>query len=201
VIRIGVLISGSGSNLQAIMDACAAGRIDGQVVAVLSDKAQAYGLERARMAGVEAIFLDPTLYDTKSAYNLAIAETLKERTVDLVCLAGFMRIVRRPMLDAFPDRILNIHPSLLPAFAGLEAQRQALEYGVKVAGCTVHYVTAGMDEGPIIMQAAVPVAFGETFETLRDRILEQEHRIYPEAIQLFAQGRLRRLGRQVEIIG
>ncbi len=199
MIRIGVLISGSGSNLQAILDACAVGRIDGRVAVVLSDKADAYGLERARKAGVEAIFLDPAPYETKSAYNAALADTLKERAVDLVCLAGFMRIVRKPVLDAFPGRILNIHPSLLPAFPGLEAQRQALEYGVKVAGCTVHYVTAGMDEGPIIRQAAVPVLDGDTFETLRDRILEQEHRIYAEAIQLFAQGRLRIVGRRVEV--
>lgn len=199
MIRIGVLISGSGSNLQAILDACAVGRIDGRVAVVLSDKADAYGLERARKAGVEAIFLDPAPYETKSAYNAALADTLKERAVDLVCLAGFMRIVRKPVLDAFPGRILNIHPSLLPAFPGLEAQRQALEYGVKVAGCTVHYVTAGMDEGPIIRQAAVPVLNGDTFETLRDRILEQEHRIYAEAIQLFAQGRLRIVGRRVEV--
>ncbi|MFZ5817329.1 MAG: phosphoribosylglycinamide formyltransferase [Bacillota bacterium] len=199
MIRIGVLISGSGSNLQAILDGCREGRIDGQVVVVIADKADAYGLERARRAGVEAIFLDPASYESKSAYNTAIAETLKGRAVDLVCLAGYMRIVRKPVLEAFPDRIMNIHPSLLPAFPGLEAQRQALEYGVKVAGCTVHFVTAGMDEGPIILQAAVPVEEGDTFETLRDRILKEEHRIYPQAIQLFAEGRLTVQGRRVLI--
>ncbi len=199
MIRIGVLISGSGSNLQAIMEACADGRIDGQVAVVLSDKADAYGLERARKAGVEAIFLDPAGYETKTAYHVALAEELTRRQVDLVCLAGYMRILRKPMLEAFPNRILNIHPSLLPAFPGLEAQRQALEYGVKVAGCTVHFVSAGMDEGPIVLQAAVPVAEDESVESLRHKILVQEHRIYPEAIQLFAAGRLRIEGRRVVV--
>ena len=199
MIRIAVLVSGNGSNLQAILDACAAGQIDGQVVVVLSDRPDAFGLERARRAGVEAIFLDPAAYETKNAYNAAQAELLKARQVDLVCLAGYMRIVRRPLLDAFPNRILNIHPSLLPAFPGLEAQRQALEYGVKVAGCTVHFVTAGMDEGPIIAQASVPVLEGDTVESLRARILEQEHKIYPQVIQHFARGRLRLVGRRVEV--
>jgi len=199
MIRIGVLISGSGSNLQAILDACGEGRIDGQVAVVISDRADAYGLERARRAGVEAVFVDPAGYETKNAYNLALADMLVGRGVDLVCLAGYMRIVRKPLLDAFAGRMLNIHPSLLPAFPGLEAQRQALEYGVKVAGCTVHFVTAGMDEGPIVLQAAVPVQTGDTVESLRERILVQEHRIYPEAIALFAQGRLRVEGRRVVV--
>lgn len=200
MIRIGVLISGSGSNLQAILDACANGRIDGQVAAVISDKADAYGLERARKAGVEAIFLDPAESATKHAYNVRIAETLRERAVDLVCLAGYMRLVRKPVLEAFAGRILNIHPSLLPAFVGLDAQKQALEYGVKMAGCTVHFVTEGMDEGPIVLQAAVPVQDDDTVESLRDRILKEEHRIYPEAIQLFAQGRLIVEGRRVRTV-
>lgn len=199
MIRIGVLISGSGSNLQAILDGCREGRIEGRVEVVISDKADAYGLERAKKAGVEAIFLDPASYESKGAYNQALAETLKERQVDLVCLAGYMRIVRKPLLEAFAGRILNIHPSLLPAFPGLDAQRQALEHGVKVAGCTVHFVTAGMDEGPIIKQASVPVLENDTVESLRDRILEQEHRIYPEAVQLYAQGRLSLEGRRVRV--
>lgn len=201
MIRIGVLVSGSGTNLQAILDACREGRIDGQVVAVLSDKADAHGLERARRAGVEAMHIDPAAYATRSAYDAALAESLKERGVDLVCLAGYMRLVRRPMLEAFPGRILNIHPSLLPAFPGLDAQGQALAYGVKVAGCTVHFVTAGMDEGPIILQAAVPVLEGDTHEDLRARIQVEEHRIYPEAVRLFAEGRLRIEGRRVVIAG
>lgn len=199
MIRIGVLISGSGSNLQAILDGCREGRIDGKVVIVISDKQDAYGLERARKAGVEAIFLDPVSYETKSAYNQALAETLKERGVDLVCLAGYMRILRKPVLEAFEGRILNIHPSLLPAFPGIDAQGQALEHGVKVAGCTVHFVTAGMDEGPIVLQAPVPVLEDDTFETLRDRILGEEHQIYPRAIQLYAQARLTIAGRRVHI--
>ncbi|HEY3366877.1 MAG TPA: phosphoribosylglycinamide formyltransferase [Symbiobacteriaceae bacterium] len=197
MIRIGVLVSGRGSNLQALLDACAAGRIDGRIVAVVSDKPGAYGLERARGAGVEAIFLDPAAYETKNAYNAALAETLRARDVDLVCLAGYMRIVRKPVLDAYDGRILNIHPSLLPAFPGLDAQKQALEYGVKVAGCTVHFVTAGMDEGPVFLQAAVPVLEGDSAETLSERILQEEHRIYPLAVQVFASGRFRIEGRRV----
>lgn len=200
MIRIAVLVSGGGSNLQAILDGCRTGKIAGQVVTVVSDKADAYGLVRADNAGIEALFLDPASFATRAAYNQALANLLQERQVDLVCLAGYMRLVRKPFLDAFANRILNIHPSLLPAFPGLDAQRQALAYGVTVTGCTVHFVTAGMDEGPIIMQAAVPVLGDDTVETLRDRILEQEHRIYPEAISLFAAGRLRIEGRRVQIL-
>lgn len=197
MIRIGVLASGRGSNLQALMDACREGRIDGQIVAVLSDKADAYALERAKLAGVEGLFLDPATYAGKNAYNMALTDTLKERGVDLVCLAGYMRIVRKPLLEAFDGRMLNIHPSLLPAFPGLDAQRQALEHGVKVAGCTVHFVTEGMDEGPIVLQAVVPVREDDTVASLGERILAEEHKIYPEAVQLFAAGRLRFEGRRV----
>jgi phosphoribosylglycinamide formyltransferase 1 len=199
MIRIGVLVSGRGSNLQALLDACAAGRIDGRIVVVVSDHADAYGLERARQAGVEAIFLEPAAYETKNAYNAALAETLNVREVDLVCLAGYMRLLKRPMLQAFDGRIMNVHPALLPSFKGLDAQRQALEYGVKVAGCTVHFVTEGMDEGPVILQAAVPVLEGDTVDALSERILREEHRIYPEAVQLFAQGRLSFDGRRVRV--
>jgi len=197
MIRIGVLVSGRGSNLQALLDACAAGGVAGRVAVVVSDKADAYGLERARQAGVEAIFLDPATYVSRNAYNVALAETLKARDLDLVCLAGYMRLLKEPVLEAFPWRVMNIHPSLLPAFPGLDAQKQALAYGVKVAGCTVHFVSLGMDEGPIILQAPVPVLTGDTVESLSHRILEQEHRIYPEAVQLFAQRRLRVEGRSV----
>ncbi|MEW8979105.1 MAG: phosphoribosylglycinamide formyltransferase [Symbiobacterium sp.] len=200
MIRIGVLISGNGTNLQAILDACREGRIDGEVVVVISDRADAYGLERARRAGVEAIHVDPGDYPTRTAFDRALAELLLARNVDLVCLAGYMRLVRKPMLTAFPNRILNIHPSLLPAFPGLDAQGQALAYGVKVAGCTVHFVNEGMDEGPIILQAAVPVLEDDTHETLRARIQVEEHRIYPRAVQLFAEGRLRIEGRRVRIL-
>jgi phosphoribosylglycinamide formyltransferase-1 len=197
MIRIGVLASGRGSNLQALLDACGEGRIDGEVAVVLSDKADAYALERARKAGVAAIFCDPATYGGRNAYNMALAETLKARAIDLVCLAGYMRIVRKPLLEAYPGRMLNIHPSLLPAFPGLDAQAQALAHGVKVAGCTVHFVTEGMDEGPIVLQAAVPVLEDDTVASLSERILVEEHRIYPEAVQLFATGRLRLEGRRV----
>lgn len=197
MIRIGVLISGRGSNLQALLDACSAGEIAGQVVVVISDQPTAYGLERARNAGVEAFYLDPAAFPTKKAYFEDLVAQLKAHEVDLVCLAGYMRIVRRPLLEAFPNRIMNIHPSLLPSFPGLHAQQQALDYGVKVAGCTVHFVSAGMDEGPIILQAAVPVQEGDTEDSLSERILVQEHRIYPQAVQLFAQGRLQVEGRRV----
>lgn len=201
MIHLGVLVSGSGTNLQALLDACRDGRIDGRVAVVVSDRADAYGLERARQAGVEAVFLDPALSPTRSEYSAALAAALQTRRVDLVCMAGFMRLVRKPFFEAFADRVLNIHPSLLPAFKGLDAHRQALEYGVKVSGCTVHFVTEGMDEGPIVIQASVPVLDGDTVESLRERILQQEHRIYPEAVQLYAQGRLRIEGRRVTVIG
>jgi phosphoribosylglycinamide formyltransferase-1 len=197
MIRIGVLISGRGSNLQALLDACTAGRIDGKVVLVIADHADAYGLERARAAGVEALFLDPASYPSKNAYQEAMALHLTDRQVDLLCLAGFMRILRKPLLQAFAGRCLNVHPSLLPAFPGLDAQGQALAYGVKVTGCTVHFVDEGMDTGPILLQAAVPVRSDDTVESLSQRILVEEHRIYPEAVQLFASGRLRLEGRQV----
>lgn len=200
MIRIGVLVSGRGSNLQALLDACREDRIDGRVVAVLSDSPEAYALERARQAGVEAIFVDPAAFASRHAYDAALADTLKALEVDLVVLAGFMRLVKKPFLDAFPGRVINVHPALLPAFKGLEAQRQAIEYGAKVAGATVHFVTLGMDEGPIILQVAVPVLEDDTVETLSARILEQEHRILPEAVQLFSLGKLTLHGRRV-IVG
>ena len=197
MIRIGVLVSGRGSNLQALLDACREGRVDGRVVVVLSDKADAYGLERARQAGVEAIFVDPAAFATRQAYNQRLAETLQQHDVDLVVLAGYLRLVKKPMLDAFGGRIINVHPALLPSFKGLDAQRQALEYGVKVTGATVHFVTEGLDDGPVILQAAVPVQDDDTVESLSQRILAQEHRILPEAVQLFALGKLKLEGRRV----
>jgi len=188
VARIAVLISGRGSNLQAILDAIAARRLDAAIAIVISNRADAAGLTRAREAGVEALTVTPSDYAGRDAYDRALVEILRAREVDLICLAGYMRRVGKGMLDAFPNRILNIHPSLLPAFPGLDAQRQALEHGVKFAGATVHMVTAELDGGPIVLQAVVPVLTNDTVETLSARVLVEEHRIYPEAISLVLNG-------------
>lgn len=186
--RLGVLISGRGSNLQSILDAVAAGRLDATVAVVLSNRPGAPGLLRAREAGIETVCLSHRDYAERDLYDQAIAEVLRSHRVDLVCLAGFMRLIGRPLLEAFPQRILNIHPSLLPAFPGLDAQSQALAHGVRVAGATVHLVTADLDGGPIVLQAAVPVFDDDTADTLSARILVEEHRLYPEAIAIVLQG-------------
>ena len=185
---IGVLISGRGSNLQAIVDATAARQLDATIAAVISNRSDAPGLARAREAGIEAICLDPRCYDTRDAFDRALVDLLRARDVALVCLAGFMRLVGPPLLEAFPNRILNIHPSLLPAFPGLDAQRRALEHGVRISGATVHLVTSDLDAGPIVMQAAVPVHDDDTVDSLSARILIEEHRIYPEAIRIVLAG-------------
>ena len=198
-INIGVLISGSGSNLQAIIDACAKGDIKARIACVISNREDAYGLERARKAGIPALHLDHRAYSGREAYDEALVATLREFEVDLVALAGFMRIITGTLLDAFPMAVMNIHPALLPSFPGLHAQKQALEYGAKVAGCTVHFVDCGTDTGPIIIQAAVPVLEGDSEETLSGRIQKEEHRIYPEAIRLFTEGRLKVNGRVVAV--
>ena len=186
--RLGVLISGRGSNLQSIIDAIGQGRLDAQIAIVVSNRDDAAGLQRASAAGIETMCLQPRDYPGRDAYDRALVGALETRGVNLVCLAGFMRLVGPPLLAAFPNRILNIHPSLLPAFPGLEAQRQALEYGVRCSGATVHLVTSELDGGPIVLQAAVPVLEGDTVETLSTRILVEEHRIYPEAIQMILDG-------------
>jgi phosphoribosylglycinamide formyltransferase-1 len=186
--RLGVLISGRGTNLQSIIDAIAAGQLDATIAIVISNRADAGGLQRARDAGIEAVHVSPRDRADRDAYDAALVEALTKRGVDLVCLAGFMRLVGRLVLDAFPQRILNIHPSLLPAFPGLEAQRQALDHGVRVSGATVHLVTPELDGGPIIMQAAVPVRSADTVDTLSARILTEEHRLYPQAIRLVLAG-------------
>ena len=186
--RIGVLISGRGSNLQAIIDAIADGRLPATIAVVVSNREDAAGLARARDAGVEAMALRPRDYADRDAYDRALVEILVARGVELVCLAGYMRLVGPPLLDAFANRILNIHPSLLPAFPGLDAQRQALEHGVHVSGATVHLVTSTLDDGPIVAQAAVPVFVDDTVDTLSARILIEEHRIYPEAIAIVLAG-------------
>jgi len=183
-----VLISGRGTNLQSIIDAVASGRLDASVVIVISNKSDAPGLLRARDARIETLYLNPRDDRDRDAYDRAIVDALTARRVDVVCLAGFMRRVGRALLDAFPNRILNIHPSLLPAFPGLDAQRQALEHGVRVSGATVHLVTDELDGGPIVLQSAVPVLHDDTVETLSARILVEEHRIYPEAIAIVLAG-------------
>ena len=199
VVRLGVLASGRGSNLQAIIDAIEKGSLDAVVAVVLSNKAQAPALDRARARGIPAIFLNPDLIVGREKFDSLILEHLRKHEVELVALAGYMKIVTSVLINAFPNRMMNIHPSLLPAFPGLAAQRQALDWGVKVAGCTVHFVTEGVDCGPIIRQVAVPVQEDDTPETLSARILNEEHRIYREAIQLFAEGRLIVEGRRVRI--
>jgi phosphoribosylglycinamide formyltransferase-1 len=186
--RIGVLISGRGSNLQALIEAIDERRLDAEIAIVISNRADAAGLERARQAGIEAVVLDHRGWPTREAYDRALAEALTARDVGLVCLAGFMRLVGAPLLEAFPNAILNIHPSLLPAFPGVDAQRQALAHGVKVSGVTVHLVTPELDAGPIVLQRSVPVLDDDTDATLAARILIEEHRIYPEAVTLVLDG-------------
>ena len=194
--RLGVLISGRGSNLQAIIDAVAGGRLDASIAVVVSNKPNAGGLERASAAGIETAVLEHTAYDSREAYDGTLVETLGRHQVDLVCLAGFMRLLSPVLIDAFPNRILNVHPSLLPAFPGMHGQTQAIEHGTKVAGATVHIVTPELDAGPIVLQATVPVEDDDTPESLAARILEQEHRIYPEAIGLVLAGGWRIEGRR-----
>lgn len=186
--RIAVLISGRGSNLQALSDAVADGRLRAEISVVISNRADAQGLQRARTAGIEALTISHRDYPTREAFEAVIVHELKARDVALVCLAGFMRLLGRTFLDAFPDAILNVHPSLLPAFPGVDAQRQAWQHGVKVAGPTVHLVTGELDGGPIILQSAIPVRDDDTPDTLAERILVEEHRIYPEAVQLVLDG-------------
>jgi phosphoribosylglycinamide formyltransferase-1 len=180
--RLGVLISGRGSNLQAIIDAISNRQLDATIGVVISNRAKADGLGRAREAGIEAICLDHRSHGDRESYDRMLVSELQERDVGLVCLAGFMRLLTPVFLDAFPNAVLNIHPSLLPAFPGLDAQRQALEHGVKVTGATVHFVTADLDTGPIVSQTPVSIRDDDTLDTLAARILDEEHRIYPEAI-------------------
>lgn len=194
--RIAVLISGRGSNLQALIDAAAAGAIPGSIDLVLSNRDDAPGLLRARDAGIEAICLPQGDYRDRDAYDRAVVEALRQRRIHLVCLAGFMRLLGAALLEAFPHRVLNVHPSLLPAFPGLNAQRQALVHGVRVSGATVHLVTPELDAGPIILQSAVPVLDDDTEETLSARILIEEHRLYPEAVGIVLRGGWRIEGRR-----
>ena len=196
---IGVLVSGRGSNLQAIFDAIAAGTLPVRVGIVISDKANAYALERAKQAGVPHLVVERKAYLDKQSFERAIDAALREAAVELVVLAGFMRILGSEFVRAWSGRLMNIHPALLPSFPGLDAQAQALAYGAKISGCTVHFVDEGVDSGPVILQQAVPVLPADTEETLSERILAQEHRLYPEAIKLWAEGRLIVAGRRVSI--
>ncbi len=199
-LRVGVLASGRGSNLQAILDAAAHPGYPARVAVVVSDRERAAALERATAAGVPAVFVNPKDYADRDAYDAALAGALRDHQVGLVCLAGFMRILTPAFVHVFDGRILNIHPSLLPAFPGLHPHRQALEHGVRISGATVHFVEADVDTGPIVLQAAVPVEPGDTEATLAARVLVEEHRLYPAAVRLFAEGRLRISGRRV-IVG
>ena len=194
--RLGVLISGRGSNLQALIDAIASGGLNATIAVVISNRQDAGGLERARAAGIEAIVISHRDFGSRDDYDRALARELRARDVGVVCLAGFMRLVGTELIDAFPSRILNIHPSLLPAFPGLDAQKQAIEHGVRVSGVTVHLVTAELDGGPIVVQRAVSVVPGDTAESLAERILEEEHRAYPEAIKMILDGGWRLEGRR-----
>ncbi len=198
-LSIGVLASGSGTNLQSIIDACKQGQIPARVAVVISDNRNAYALERARKANIPALVFERGAFADRHAFEGAIVEALQSADVELVCLAGFMRIIGKTILNAFVERILNIHPALLPAFPGLEGQRQAFEYGTKIAGCTVHFVDAKTDHGPIVLQAAVPVLDSDTVDKLAARILREEHALFPEAIRLFAEGALHIEGRRVVI--
>jgi len=191
-----VLISGRGSNLQALIDAIKSGALDATIVVVISNRQDAGGLERARAAGIESIVMSHRDFASRDDYDRALASELRAREVGLVCLAGFMRLVGAELIDAFSGRILNIHPSLLPAFPGLDAQQQAIDHGVRVSGVTVHLVTAELDGGPIVVQRAVPVLPGDTAESLAARILEEEHRAYPEAVKMILDGGWRLEGRR-----
>jgi len=196
-----MLASGRGSNFQAIIDEISGGRLDAQIAILLTDNPDAYAIERAKKNYIEYKILMPDKYPAKDEYYRQITRELKQRNVQLVVLAGFMRIIGKPLIEAFPNSIMNIHPALLPSFPGLHGQGQATSYGVKISGCTVHFVDEGVDTGPIIIQAAVPVRPGDTEEELSERILELEHTIYPEAIRLYAEKRIHVEGRIVKIDG
>lgn len=198
-LRLGVLASGRGSNFQSIIDAIDGKTLKAAIALLITDNPAALSIGRAEKHGIESLVIKPNEFGSKDEFYARISGELKRRGVDLVILAGFMRIIGRPLIDAFPNRIMNIHPALLPAFPGLHGQKQAIEYGVRISGCTVHFVDEGMDTGPIIIQAAVPVYHDDTEEILSERILKFEHKIYPEAIRFFSEGRIAVEGRTVKI--
>jgi len=200
-VKIGVLVSGRGSNLQAIIDNIEEGLLPAEIAVVISDQPDAYSLERARKHNIPAVHISAKGYKGKrEEYDALLVKELQQHHVDLVCLAGFMRIITPTLIKAFPSRILNIHPALLPAFPGLHVQKAAIEHGVKFSGCTVHFVDEGMDTGPIIIQAVVPILDSDTEDSLSERILRQEHKIYSRAIQLYAESRIKIEGRRVLVV-
>jgi phosphoribosylglycinamide formyltransferase-1 len=199
-VRLAVLVSGNGTNLQALIDRIEAREINARIVCVVSNRQDAFALKRAEQHGIPAIIHEIGAYPRRRAYDTALVEILRNHGVQLVLLAGFMRILTDVMVAAFPHAIMNIHPALLPAFPGLHAQQQALEHGVRFTGCTVHFVDIGTDTGPIILQAVVPVEADDTEETLAARIQQEEHHIYPEAVRLFCAGKISVNGRRVRIL-
>jgi phosphoribosylglycinamide formyltransferase-1 len=199
ILAIGILASGRGSNFQSIIDSIESGNLSAKIAILITDKSDAYAIERASKHNIETLIIKPSDFSDKNEYYSHIAVELKKRNVGLVVLAGFMRVVGKALIDQFPDRVINIHPALLPSFPGLHGHKDAIDYGVRISGCTVHFADEGVDTGPIIMQAAVPAYHDDTEDTLSERILKQEHRIYPYAIKLFAEGKISIDGRKVTI--
>jgi phosphoribosylglycinamide formyltransferase-1 len=200
-LKLGILISGRGSNLQALIDACTTPGFPAEIAAVLSNNAGAGGLDRAKEAGIACVVVDHRAFDDRAAFEQRLIAVLEDHGVELVCLAGFMRLLTENFVDHWRDRLINIHPSLLPAFRGLHSHERAIEAGVRFSGCTVHFVRPAMDDGPIIIQAAVPVLPGDDADALAARILEAEHRIYPAAVRLIAEGRTRVVDERVQLDG
>ena len=201
MLTLAVLASGSGSNFQSIIDNIESGYLDAKIAVLITDKPGAHAIERAKKHNIEHLVIKPGDFADRASYNSSMAEELIKRGVELVVLAGFMRIVDKILIDQYPNRIMNIHPALLPSFPGAHAQKQAADYGVKISGCTVHFVDQGMDTGPIIVQAAVPAYHDDNEDSLGKRILKQEHRIFPYAIKLYSEGRISINGRKVIITG
>lgn len=200
MLNLGVLASGRGSNFQSIINEINAGRLDAKIKILITDNPNAYAIQRAKQHGINWIYVNPKEFPSKDSFYEKLADLLIAEEVELVILAGFMRIIGKPLIDAYPMKIMNIHPALLPSFPGLHGQKKAIQYGVKISGCTVHFVDEGMDTGPIIIQAAISVNPEDTEQSLSDKILQLEHKIYPEAIRLYQQGRLRLEGRVVKIL-
>ncbi|MCX8027866.1 MAG: phosphoribosylglycinamide formyltransferase [Thermodesulfovibrionales bacterium] len=200
MLNLGVLASGRGSNFQSIINEINAGRLDAKIKILITDNPNAYAIQRAKQHGINWMYVNPKEFSSKDSFYEKLADLLIAEEVELVILAGFMRIIGKPLIDAYPMKIMNIHPALLPSFPGLHGQKKAIQYGVKISGCTVHFVDEGMDTGPIIIQAAISVSPEDTEQSLSDKILQLEHKIYPEAIRLYQQGRIRLEGRVVKIL-